>query len=243
MRNVLIANSRYGVSCTLLENEGFSGCIWDKVTIWKCVRGLSVDINNDLGQYVTYNCFYNVSVSSSQEKGVFLHCRAVNSCVFRDCLFDNIAFGPAFEQSLEKCEKAAICVINETSQGSVIVDGGCFENIYHSKDKGSLSWHEDKKNSVFLIDNINLSIDNVRFANTRTVVNSKGKDNIQLRGCIDNCYYTTGAIGKVPICNANENTILFIDNYVFGEKDKVFYKASNGKIKVFYVIGERDGGR
>lgn len=235
MNNVLIANAKYGVNCKLMKNEGFSGCVWDKVTIWKCVRGVSVDIGKDKGQYVTYNCFNNLYVSSVKEKGIYLHCRAINSCVFRDCLFDNISYGPAFDDVYKKSEKAAIYVLNEAKQGSVIVDGGYFENIYYCKESELSSTYDDSLSSVFYINNVNISISNVRFANTRTIVNSRGIDNVRIVSCIDNGYLSSKSTEKIPICKANENTVFEIDNYVFIENGKDYYSTSRGDIKYFKV--------
>ncbi len=241
LNNVLIVNTRYGVNCILDKNEGFSGCIWDKVSIWKCVRGLSVDINRINGQFITYNSFNNNIISAVLEKGVYFHCRAVNSSMFRDCIIERVGYGPGFNDNYVNSEIASIYVKNEAPQGSVNIDGGYYEDIYFSKDGEPAINYKESLSSVFNVHNMNLSIRDVRFANTRTIVHSKGLDNIVISNCIDNGYYRNKRLVDIPICLGNEKTVLEIDNYVQADNNKILYKTEqNGKIKSCEVRNIRE---
>ena len=88
---------------------------------------------------------------------------------------------------------------------------------------------------------MNLSIRDVRFANTRTIVHSKGLDNIVISNCIDNGYYRNKRLVDIPICLGNEKTVLEIDNYVQADNNKILYKTEqNGKIKSCEVRNIRE---
>ena len=232
LNNVLIVNSRYGVTSVLDNNEGFSGCVWNNVSIWKCVRGISIEITKNQGQYVTYNSFNNMILSDVFEKGAYFHCGNVNSTIFRDCLFERIGYGNAFDSKFVKSEIASIYVKNEANQGSIIIDGGYCEDVYFGKDGEPASQLNDQLNAVYTVENISLTVRNTRFSNTRTIVRSKGIDNISLSNCIDNGYYVKSNNKIVAICMCNANTVLDINNYGMVNQDKVSYETNdNSSIK------------
>lgn len=231
LENVFIGNSKYGIAGTLEKNMGFSECIWQQVRIWNCVRGLSIDITSEGGQYVTYNNFYNLCISNAKEKGVYIRCRAINSCAFRDCLMETVGYAGAYDSKYSNSGIYAIEAVNEGSQGSLTIDGGYFENIYYSQSKGELvSKFNYANNAVVSVSNISLSVMNTRFANTRTVVKSNGQDVINIMNCIDNGYLGQEQ-SDVTICNPNPKTIIDVNGYSFANKNKdVINDASRNAI-------------
>lgn len=240
MKNVVIANANNGVSYKMEKNCGLSECVWEKITIWNCRNGLLVEQNSDKGQYITYNSFYNLNISNIKEKGVSLRCRAINSTSFRDCLFANIGYGAAFDAKIQS-EHYAIEALNEAEQGSIMVDGGYFENIYYSKGGEPFSTAIDNTSAVFCVKNVSLTVSSARFANTRTIVNSKGKDNIVILNCIDNGFHRDKLGDGVSICRSNANTSISIDGYSFENENKRIANGKNVQSSRFYKIhGVRD---
>ena len=241
LENVMLGNVKYGINGYLDENEGFSQCIFDNVRISNCIRGISVDISGKKGQYVTYNRFYNVSVSNVKEKGIYLHCRALNSTRFMDCSIVNVGYGSYCDANYAKSGIYAIEAINEGKQGSVSVIGGYYENLYYSKDGNLDTSFDYDKNAVFCLENINATIMDARFANSRTIVASKGNDMIKILNCIDNGYLYSQKV-KSQICIGNTNTLLDIDGYTFTNKNKDFIKSpifSKGAISSLAVRNVR----
>ncbi len=240
MKNVVIANAKSGVSYKMEKNCGLSECVWEKVTIWNCRNGLLVEHNNDKGQYITYNSFYNLNISNIKEKGVSLRCRAINSTSFRDCLFANIGYGAAYDAKIQS-EHYAIEALNDAKQGGITIDGGYFENIYYSKGGEPSSSAIDNSSAVFCVKNASLTVSSVRFANTRTIVNSKGKDNIVILNCIDNGFHRNKLGDDVSICRSNANTNISIDSYSFDNEDK---RIVDGKYvqstRMNKILGVRD---
>ena len=219
--NVLLVNTNRGICCTLGEGMGLSGCIFEKVSLWKCVRAFSFDMDEKaFGQYITYNNFYNVIVSNVKEIGAYFHCRAINSCVFRDCMFETIGYDAAYDKQYEKTDISAIYAKNEAQQGSIIIEGGYFENIYYSVGGEPSVSRDDSFNSIFFVDNISLTVRNARFANTRTVVKSVGLDNVYINNCIDNGYYRKKLKNEVVLCYGTNNTVLEIDGYSILNQNK-----------------------
>lgn len=100
------------------------------------------------------------------------------------------------------------------------VNGGYFENTFFSKGDGhtNKSYNYDN-NAVFVIKNINLNLSSVRFANTKTIVNSLGKDMISINNCIDNGYLGTFE-PEISLCRINQFTQVDIDGYSFSFEDK-----------------------
>ena len=220
LENVLIGNAKYGVTGTLSKNKGLSECIWDKVKIWNCVRGISIDINSESGQYMTYNTFRNVFISNMKEKGIFLHCRAINSCSFRDCLIETVGYAGACDDKYIGSGIYAMDIVNEGVQGSIIVDGGYFENTYFSKTNGEIvKSFNYSNNAVFSLKNISLSLMNTRFANTRTIVKSNGQDIINIINCIDNGYLGP-EVTDISVCKTNPKTVIEVNGYTFANKNK-----------------------
>lgn len=219
MNNVLIANTKYGVHSLLEDGKGFSECIWDRVKIWNCVRGVSLEINSKADQYITYNTFTNVSVSNAKECGFHFHSAAVNSCAFRDCLFENIGYNKMYDANYTSKSISAICILNEAQQGNVIIDGGYFENIYYSKGSNANDNSSSNNSSVFSIHNVSLSVRDVRLTNTKTIIDSKGLDIISLNNCIDNGYLGIENT-DISVCKSNPNTKLEVNGYSFANKNK-----------------------
>lgn len=225
MNNVLIANTKYGVHSLLEDGKGFSECLWDRVKIWNCVRGVSIDIRQKANQYITYNCFTNVSVSNAKECGFYFHCAAINSCSFRDCLFENIGYGKVCDPQYKSNIISAIYLTNEAQQGNVIIDGGYFENIYYGKEEVSNDINIYKNSSVISVKNMVVSIRDIRLTNTATVVTSRGLDIITINNCIDNGYLGKGN-SNIPVCQANTNTSVEVNGYMFSNKNKKIVQDS-----------------
>ena len=231
MKNVVIANAKNGVSYQMGKACGLSECLWERVTIWNCRNGIFVDINKDEGQYITYNSFYNLNISNIKGKGVSLHCGAINSTSFRDCLFANIGYGSAYDDKIQS-DHFAIEALNEAEQGGITVDGGYFENIYYSKGGEPSSSKIDNSSAVFCVKNVSLTVSGVRFANTRTIVNSKGKDNIVILNCIDNGFYRSKLKESVGICSLNNQSIIHINGYSFTNENKIISSNAFDKVKI-----------
>lgn len=219
LSNVLVGNVRYGINCILTQSSGLTECIWERVRISNCIRGISVDINSEEKQYITYNNFYNVSISNAQERAVFFHCRSINTCAFRDCLFEHIGYASAFAEDNKFTNIYAIEAINEGNQGSITIDGGYFENIYYSKTGESVKSYDYDNNAVFSIKNMHISVSNARFSNTKTIVKSLGADHVFITNCIDNGYLGEDD-NKTSICKPNAKTLLTIDGYTLANKNK-----------------------
>ena len=236
LNNILLVNTRYGVTGVLDKNEGMSGCVWNNISFWKCVRGISIDINKKNGQFITYNSFNNMIVSEVLEKGVFLYCRAINSTTFRNCLFERIGYGTAYNTNYSALEIAAIYVKNEAEQGSLLIEDGYYEDIYYSAGGEPTTLQNDFLNAVYTVENVSLTVKNVRFANTRTVVRSKGKDNISLNNCIDNGFYKKNSKEMVAICIGNNETVIDINNYGMVNQNKASYKTKdNSELKSYRI--------
>lgn len=228
MSNVYIGNTHYAVYAFLEKDQGVSECKWENVVIRNAVRGISFDMNNEKGQYLTYNSFYNTTFLNIKEIGVYMHCRAINSQTFRDCMFANIGYGPAYDKSFSSSSVYAIYAKNEGKQGSINVDGGYFEGIYYSKD-GKSARTNDLNTAVFCFNNINGSVSNVRFANTRTIVEALGDDYIQIVNCLDNGYIDD-ELPKAYLCRKGLNAVIDVRGYNFTNRDKGFIrKGSNAK--------------
>lgn len=229
-KNVLLTNLRYGISATLGQAEGFSQCIFDYVRIQNCIRGLSVDMQKkQKGQYITFNRFYDCMISGMKETGIFLHSRAINTNSFYNCDIDNVGYGNAFDKNMRNNSIYGVYIDNEGIQGNTSFTGCYFENIYYSSDGSLVAGYEYGNNAVIGIRNINLSITNSRFANTRTIVCSKGYDNISLENCLDNGFLANE--GKdLWLINNNTNTTVNIDGYNFINKDKDIIRNSSSSI-------------
>ena len=228
MNNVYIGNSHYAVYAILEKGHGVSECKWENVVIRNAVRGISFDMNNEKGQYLTYNSFYNSTFLNIKEIGVYMHCSAINSQIFRDCMFANVGYGPAYDKSFSSSSVYAIYAKNEGKQGSINVDGGYFEGIYYSKDGKSVR-NNDSNTAVFCFNNINGSVSNVRFANTRTIVDAQGDDYIQIVNCLDNGYIDD-RLPKAFLCRKGLNSVIDVRGYNFSNRDKGFIrKGSNAK--------------
>lgn len=224
MRNVLIGNANYAIYSVLEGGKGVSECKWEDVVVRNAVRGIS-DMNKDKGQYLTYNNIYNTTFLNIKEYGVYLHSRVINTQTFRDCLFANVGYGQAYDRFYSSSLVYAIFVNNEDKQRSVNVDGGYFENIYYSKD-GKLARIDDANNAVFSFKNINCSISNVRFANTRTIVDAQGYANIKISNCIDNGYIEE-KLPKAFLCRKESNAVVDVNGYSFSNRDKGFIQRGN----------------
>lgn len=228
MNNVFIGNTHYAIYSVLEKGKGVSECKWENVVVRNAVRGISFEMNRDKGQYLTYNNFYNTSFLNIKEKGVYMHSRAINSQTFRDCMFANVGYGPAYDKSFSSSSVYAIYAKNEGNQGSINVDGGYFEGIYHSKDGKSVRTN-DSNTAVFGFNNINGSVSNVRFANTRTIVDAQGNDYIQIVNCLDNGYIDD-KLPKAYLCRKGLNAVIDVRGYNFTNRDKGFIrKGSNAK--------------
>lgn len=224
LSNVMLGNVRYGINSLLDQNEGFSQCLFDGVRISNCIRGVSVDITSGKGQYITYNRFYNVTISNAKEKGVYLRCRSLNSTRFMDCNIANIGYGDYCDAGYAESGIYAIEAINEGRQGSVSIIGGYFENLYYSKDGNLDAAFDYENNAAFCFENISATIMDARLANVRTTVRSKGNDMVKIINCIDNGYLYRQK-GKGLICAENPATMLDIDGYAFTNKNKDFIRS------------------
>lgn len=224
LSNVMLGNVRYGINSLLDQNEGFSQCLFDGVRISNCIRGVSVDITSGKGQYITYNRFYNVTISNAKEKGVYLRCRSLNSTRFTDCNIANIGYGDYCDAGYAESGIYAIEAINEGRQGSVSIIGGYFENLYYSKDGNLDAAFDYENNAAFCFENISATIMDARLANVRTTVRSKGNDMVKIINCIDNGYLYRQK-GKGLICAENPATMLDIDGYAFTNKNKDFIRS------------------
>ena len=229
MNNVFIGNTHYAIYSVLEKGKGVSECKWENVVVRSAVRGISFEMNRDKGQYLTYNNFYNTSFLNIKEKGVYMHSRAINSQTFRDCMFANVGYGPAYDESYSSSSVYAFYINNAGKQGSVNVDGGYFEGIYYSKD-GKTVRANDSNTAVFWFNNINCSVSNVRFANTRTIVDLKGDDYVQIVNCLDNGYISE-KLPKAYLCRKGPNAVIDVRGYNFSNRDKDFiHKGINSKI-------------
>lgn len=237
MRNVFIGNAKYAIYSVLGEEKGVSECKWEDVVIRNAVRGISIDMNKGKGQYLTYNNIYNMTFLNIKEYGVYLHSQVINTQTFRDCLFTNIGYGQAYDRSYSSSLVYAIFVNNEGNQGSVNVDGGYFENIFYSKD-GKSARTDDANNAVFSFKNVNCSISNVRFANTRTIVDAQGYANIKISNCIDNGYIEE-KLPKTFLCRKESNAIVDINGYNFSNRDKGFIQKGNNSSEEINAIIRR----
>ena len=223
MRNVFIGNTHYAVYAVLENGKGFSECKWEDVVIRNAVRGISIDMNKDKGQYLTFNSFYNTRFLNIKEYGVYFHSQTINTQTFRDCLFANVGYGQAYDKSFVSSPVYALFIDNDGHQGSVYVDGGYFENVFFSKD-GRSARTDDANTAVLYLKNINCTVSNARFANTRTIVDSQGNDYVRLVNCIDNGYIE-GSLPKAFLCRKGKNAVIDVNGYSFSNRDKGFIRG------------------
>lgn len=227
--NVLIGNAKYGINTSLGEKQGVSMCKFYDLCFANCIRGISVDYKKLAYQYITYNQFERLYCYNIVEKGVFLHANSINSTSFTNCLFTNVGYGTSCLDSYINTDIYSIEINNEGNQGGIYIKGGYFENQYYSKKGEIITNYDYRKNAVFSFRNINVTISDVRFANSNTVISSKGRDYIKIENCIDN-----GCISVVPrnnvICRENKNTMLSIDGYAFQNVNKSL---------IYYPINEK----
>jgi len=229
LNNVYIGNAHYAIYSVLESDKGVSECKWEDVVIRNAVRGISFEMNKEKGQYLTYNSFYHTTFLNIKEIGVYMHGRAINSQTFRDCMFANVGYGPAYDALFSSSSVYAFYVNNEGKQGSINVDGGYFEGIYYSKD-GKTVRANDSNTAVFWFNNINCSVSNVRFANTRTIVDLRGNGFVQIVNCLDNGYISE-KLPKAYLCRKDPNAVIDVRGYSFSNRDKDFiHKGFNSNI-------------
>ncbi len=228
LQNVSIGNTRNALSFELQEFGGLSLCEFDHLYVSNSEKGINVNSSDKGSSYITYNQFNHLYFTQIKEKGVYMFASSINSTAFRDCLFANIGYGDAFDKMLHNKEIYSIEVHSQKVQGNITVQGGYFENQYYSQDGSLIQSFDYDNNAVFSVENINISLSDVRFANTRTIIRSKGNDCIKISNCIDNGALFS-SVKKGYICNENESTILDIDGYCFSNADKQILKKSSLK--------------
>lgn len=217
--NVSIGNSRYGIYSVLGEGEGLTMTVFDNVRIENCVRAISIDMDShNKGQFITHNYFRNLYICGVKEKGVYLHARGINSTHFEDCNFEHVGYGKYNDSSYTNASVYSIEINNESRQGNVTISKGYYENLYYSKDGKLIDGYNYQNNSVIAVRNMSVSVSDVRFVNTKTIVKSMGNDMIYISNCIDNGFLFRGK--DAWICLENIETSLVIEGYCFDNSDK-----------------------
>ena len=200
LSNIYIYGFAKGIDVTLDSSirQGFSYNTLEDIHISHGEFGITIQKTNSTlyGAWCTLNRFIGCSLSDLTKKAILIDVSwGLNSTTFISCNFSLVGYADAYDpNNINHGLYPIEFVSNYENESGVLSFIGCyFEALYYSQGgqdgKYLVEGYDYDNSAVFKITNVSMNLLSCRFADTRNIVKSCGKDYIYFDNCEDDGYY------------------------------------------------------